>query len=77
MTIYIVLTSWCRNRYFGAYTSILNARRAIANWIIEHADEIEKTEDSGNYLYNVTMNKKDYWFVITSDELDYDIKESE
>ena len=72
MTIYVVLTNYihCDGEYFGAFSSIQKARKAIENFIREEED-IHHYTYSDNYEYHVfTANDEEYYFEISFDFLD-------
>jgi len=73
MTIWVVLTNFMRNGYFGGYSSPLNARNAIKNFFKEEPNF--SLEDTGNYSYIIhnLVTGEDFWMEITYDEIDADV----
>lgn len=72
----IVITNYYKNMYYGVYSSLLNARRAIINFFKTDnpGNNIVSWEDAGDYTYTFkTADGNEYWITITTDTLDYDI----
>ena len=70
MPIYVVVCPFMENGYFGVYTSIMRARKAIINFC-ETAPEIEWYDDTGDYSYIFHTTKgEDFSMIITWGVLD-------
>lgn len=70
MVIWVVISNYFNNRYFGTYSSLLNARKAIDEFVTEN-DNIISCEDTGNYGYIFhTKNNTPYWIEIVYDAID-------
>lgn len=50
MTIYVIITSYLNNNFFGAYSSIKRARIALEDFLASD-ENIVSVEDVGNYCY--------------------------
>lgn len=72
MILWIVISNYFNNMYFGAYSNVLNARKAIDNFVAAD-DNIVACEDTGNYGYQLTLaNGENRWIEIVYDVLDTD-----
>lgn len=68
-TIYVVLTNYYPNNYFGAYSDIRNARHAIE--LLNTYNVFKSIEDCGNYHYILTTHDdENYWAEIVVDTID-------
>lgn len=74
MVLYTVITNY-GDGFFGSYSSISRARKAIEYFLGEAAD-IVSFEDNGDYSYQYTTDKGETFRVeICYDVLDYEFVE--
>lgn len=73
MTVYVVTTNYLFGTYhFGVYSSLLNARKAILNFI-QNDGAINEYKDNHDYSYTITDYKgEEYWVEIETDTIDAD-----
>lgn len=68
-TIYVVLTNYYPNNYFGAYSDIRDARHAI-ELLGGNTDIFKSVKDYGDYRYILTTHDdKEYWAEIWADTI--------
>jgi len=69
-TVYVVLTNYYPNNYFGAYSDIRNARHAI-ELLGGNTYIFKSMKDCGDYRYILTTNgDENYWAEIVVDTID-------
>lgn len=69
-TVYVVLTNYYPNNYFGAYSDICNARHAI-ELLGGNTYIFKSVEDRGDYHYILTTHgDENYWAEIVVDTID-------
>lgn len=69
-TVYVVLTNYYPNNYFGAYSDIRNARHAI-ELLGGNTYIFKSMEDCGDYRYILTTHGDEtYWAEIVVDAID-------
>ncbi len=77
MTIYIITTTYSDFGFFGTYSTMLRARKALENYLKE-ATDIVSFEDIGDYCYEfVTTSGESYSAEIVTDILDYEYEMGE
>ena len=75
MTIWVVRSNYSMNGYFGIYSSVRRARKAILSYL-ERASDITAFEDIGNYCYTFTTDKGEQFALeIISDMIDWEFVE--
>lgn len=76
MVLYTVITNY-GDGFFGSYSSISRARKAIEYFLGEAAD-IVSFEDTGDYSYQYTNDKGEtYSLSILTDTLDWEFETGE
>lgn len=69
-SIYVVVTDYFPHMYFGSYSSILSARKAIENFF-SNSCTFTSCEDCENYRYVITTNGNEhYWAEIVFDVIE-------
>lgn len=53
MPIFVVITSYMYNHFFGAFSSMIRARNALEDFLASD-ENIVRVEDTGNYSYMFT-----------------------
>ena len=72
MVTWVVISNYFNNMFFGTYSSVLNARKAIENFVIADDEVVSYMEEDG-YRYTITTkNGKAYWMEILYDIMDAD-----
>ena len=74
MVVFVVVTNFMMNGFFGTYSSILNARNALENFFKENPNF--SLEDIGHYHYVIhnLVTGEQYNAEICYDEVDADVR---
>jgi hypothetical protein len=78
MVTWVVVSNYFNNMFFGTYSSVLNARKAIEHFIIEDDEMVSYMEEDDGYRYTITTKDgKAYWMEILYDIMDADCGKDE
>ena len=77
MMIWVVVMNFMSNGFFGTYSSVLNARKAINNFL-KYEPNIQLI-DAGHYTYVIRnlVTGEEYSMEIVYDEIDADVPQEE
>lgn len=77
MQLYIIASNYTRTGYFGAYSTMKRARKALEHYLTE-ASEITHFEEISDYTYQFTTNEDEtYSAEIMCDILDWEFEKGE
>ena len=77
MIIYVPLSNYFDNDFFGTYSTLVKARKALEHYFQEDPDIIS-FENTSNYSYTITtIHNKQYIVEIGYDILDYEFEKGE